>query len=297
MGTFNIGQSAFTAPGPEPGLYVVSTPIGNLGDITLRALEILSGVDIIACEDTRVTARLLQRYAITARRVAYNEHNADREGPTLLAAMEKGKSVALVSDAGTPLLSDPGQRLVNEAVERGLKVIPVPGASAPLAALVASGSAMNAFTFAGFLPHKQGRKRSMLGSLTNRSETLVFFEAPTRLAASLRDMAELFGPDRPACICRELTKLHEEFRRGSLAELAQHYADNPARGEIVVIVEPQSAEAISNPDDVLAELLKDMTVSRAATEAARLTGLPKRELYQRALKLSSSHDQGDGGSQ
>jgi len=286
MGEYQIGMHAFNAPKPVGGLYIVSTPIGNLADITLRALEVLSGADIIACEDTRVTAKLLQRYAIKARRVAYHEHNAEKEGPLLLEAIRSGKVVALVSDAGTPLVSDPGQRLVAAARLEGLAVFPIPGPSAPIAALTASGLPTDVFTFGGFLPSKSGQRKTVLQSFLGQAGTLMFFEGPSRLVASLNDMAEIFGNDRQACVARELTKLHEEAVLAPLGELIEYYEAKPPKGEIVIVLAPQIKNEASDPDAVLRELLTEMSVSRAAGEAAKLTGMTKRDLYARALKIA-----------
>ena len=271
-----------------PGLHIVATPIGNLGDMTLRGLSTLAAADLIACEDTRVTRVLLNRYAITRPLIAYHEHNAAEQRPRILAALADGKAVALVSDAGTPLLSDPGYRLVAEAIAAGHAVIPVPGASALLAALVASGLPTDAFFFAGFLPTKQVARQKRLTMLANVPGSLVFYESPRRLAATLADMAGALGGERPAAIARELTKAFETVRRGMLAGLAAEFAgEDPPKGEIVVAVGPPlaSAPAAADVDDLLAGLLATGTVRSAADEAAALTGLPRRELYQRALAL------------
>ncbi len=278
----------------EPALYLVATPIGNLGDITLRALETLAGADVLACEDTRVTRVLLDRYGIATRPYAYHEHNADEVGPKLVAALDNGKSVALVSDAGTPLVSDPGYRLGHLALAAGHKVVPIPGASAPLAALVGSGLPNDAFLFAGFLPAKDKARRDRLGELARVPATLIFFESPHRIGATLAAAADVLGGDRPAAVCRELTKTFEEFRRAPLAELAAHYEANPqVKGEIVLVIGPPSAEVPPDSADVdalLAALLRDLPAGKAATEAARQTGLPRRELYQRLVRMKA----GDG---
>ncbi len=285
---YRIHDLERTAPRPEPGLYLVATPIGNLGDITLRALEIIAGADRLACEDTRVTAKLLARFGIGRRMFAYHEHNAEDAGAALLADLEAGLSVAVVSDAGTPLVSDPGYRLVREAIERSIPVIPIPGASAALAALLASGLPSDAFFFAGFPPQKEQARAARLRELARVPGTLVFFEAPHRIADSLAAMAEVFGA-RQAAVCRELTKTFETIYRGSLAELAAAFAAmERVRGEIVVCVAPPDAEAAATSEDadtILLGLLAEMKPTRAAQEAARLTGLPRRELYQRALSL------------
>ena len=286
MSAFVIHGKEFTASSLEAGLYVVATPIGNLGDITIRALETLAACGVIACEDTRVTGKLLSRYAIDTARRPYHEHNAAREGPKLIELLRQGQAVALVSDAGTPLISDPGQRLVAAARDEGLPVIAIPGASAPLTALAASGFSTARFTFAGFLPTKAGARQAALAAFAESHGTLVFFEGPSRLAATLSAMAEVFGADHRACVARELTKLHEEFRSGPLGELAAHYREHQVKGEIVILVEPLAGAAEADRETVLRELLETMNVSRAAAEAARLTGLPKRELYQLALQIS-----------
>lgn len=291
--TFLIGSTEITARPLEPALYLVATPIGNLGDITLRALETLAAADILACEDTRVTRNLLTRYGIRQRPVSYHDHNVTEAGPGLLAALGEGKSVALVSDAGTPLVSDPGYRLVGEAIAAGRRVVPVPGASAPLAALTASGLPSDAFLFAGFLPVKDGQRHQRLEALKAVPATLIFFESPRRLDDSLAAMADVLG-DRPAVVGRELTKAFEEFRRGGLAELAAHYADADApRGEVVVCVGPPAEEAADaqDIDALLRSLSMEMGASKAAAEAARLTGQPKPGLYRRLLELKGA----DGG--
>ncbi len=222
--TYVVGQAEITARPLEAALYLVATPIGNLGDITLRALETIAAADVLACEDTRVTRVLLDRYGIRQRPVAYHEHNATEAGPKLIAALEAGKSVALVSDAGTPLVSDPGFRLVEQAQAAGIRVVPIPGPSAVLAALTASGLPSDAFLFAGFLPVKDGQLRTRLSELMAVPATLIFFESPRRVAETLAAMAEVYG-DRRAAIGRELTKTFEEMRTGTLAELAAHYAE------------------------------------------------------------------------
>lgn len=290
--SFLVGQAEIAARPLEPALYLIATPIGNLGDITLRALETIAAADVLACEDTRVTRTLLARYGIAQKPVAYHEHNAAEAGPKLIAELAQGRSVALVSDAGTPLVSDPGFRLVEAARQAGIPVVPVPGPSAALAALTASGLPSDAFFFAGFLPVKDGQRRSRLEELKAVPGTLVFFESTRRLADSLAAMAAVLG-DRQAVVCRELTKTFEEFRAGSLAELARHYAEAGApKGEIVVCVAPPSAAEPASGDDVdrlLLSLATEMGASKAATEAARMTGGRKADLYRRLLELK-----GDG---
>ena len=278
----------------EPALYLVATPIGNLGDITLRALETLAGADVLACEDTRVTRVLLDRYGIAARPFAYHEHNAKEAGPRLIAALDGGRSVALVSDAGTPLVSDPGYRLGQQAIEAGHRVVPIPGASAPLAALVGSGLPNDAFLFAGFLPVKDKARRDRLAELADVPATLIFFESPHRIAASLAAAADVLGAERAACVCRELTKTFEEFRRDTLGGLAARYDGASVKGEIVVIVGPPDAPAPPDAVDVdamLTALAGRMPAGKAATEAARQTGLPRKDLYQRLIEMK----EGDGG--
>ena len=285
--TFRIGAHEIAARPLEPGLHLVSTPIGNLGDMTIRGLETLAGADIIACEDTRVSRVLLDRYGIVTRPYAYHEHNAERVGPKLMAALEAGKSVALISDAGTPLVSDPGYRLSQTAIEAGLPVIPIPGASAPMAALVASGLPSDAFLFAGFLPSKDKARRDRLGTFAATEATLMFFESPNRLAASLKAASDVLGTERQAAVCRELTKAYEEIRRGTLGELAAQYQDENVRGEIVLVIGPGSTPPPSaeDVDRLLARLASDLPAGKAATEAARLTGMPRKDLYQRLLDM------------
>ena len=289
--TFLIGQAAFSTPKLEPALYLVSTPIGNLSDVTIRALQVLAGADVLACEDTRVTRVLLERYGIRRRTTAYHEHNADKAGPKLIAELEAGKSVALASDAGTPLVSDPGHRLVEAVLEAGIRVVPIPGASALLAALSVSGLPSDAFFFAGFLPAKDGQRRGRLEELKPVPGTLVFFESPRRLASALAAMAEVLG-DREAAVCRELTKTFEEARRGTLRELAAHYgeADTP-KGEIVICVGPPietEAASAEDTDRLLISLASEMGASRAASEAARMTGAKKADLYRRLMELKAN---------
>ena len=282
-----IGQTEVTARPLDPALYLVATPIGNLGDITLRALETLAGADMVACEDTRVTRVLLDRYGIRQRPTAYHEHNAAEAGPRLIEALENGRSVALVSDAGTPLVSDPGFRLVEQAQAHGIRVVPIPGASAVLAALTASGLPSDAFFFAGFLPVKDGQKRTRLGELKAVPGTLIFFESPRRLADTLEAMADVFGAHQ-AAIGRELTKAFEEIRTGTLAELAAHYAEaDTPKGEVVICVAPpgERPETADDVDKLLISLASEMPASKAAAEAARMTGQQKPALYRRLLEL------------
>jgi 16S rRNA (cytidine1402-2'-O)-methyltransferase len=286
------GRSASKSGGVEGGLLIVATPIGNLGDITLRALEALREADAIACEDTRVTAKLLARHGIRRPLIAYHEHNAARVEPQLVRRMVAGERIALVSDAGTPLVSDPGEGLVKAAIEADVKIIALPGPSAALAALAVSGLPAEPFLFAGFPPAKSGERRRFLAGLAAVPATLIVYEAPHRLAESLTDMAETLG-DRPAAVARELTKLHEEVLRGGLAELARSLGGGaPPRGEIVVVVGPPLPEAGrgADLDSVLREAMARLSLRDAVAEASAITGLPRREVYARALVL-----QGEGG--
>nr|WP_041414865.1 16S rRNA (cytidine(1402)-2'-O)-methyltransferase [Sinorhizobium fredii] len=292
--SFRLHNASIPARPLEPALYLVATPIGNLADITLRALETIAGADLLACEDTRVTRVLLDRYGIVNRPVAYHEHNAAEAGPRLLSALAAGKSVALVSDAGTPLVSDPGYRLAQLAIDAGHRVVPIPGASAPLAALVGSGLPSDAFLFAGFLPTKDKAKRDRLAEFAHVPATLLFFESPHRIAATVAAAAEIFGEGRKAAVCRELTKTFEEFRRGTLGELKAFYDEGASvKGEIVLVIGPPDAKPAPGAADVdalLKTLSRDMPTGKAATEAARQTGLPRKELYDRLLGLKDSNE-------
>jgi 16S rRNA (cytidine1402-2'-O)-methyltransferase len=272
-----------------PGLYIVATPIGNLRDITLRALDVLKGADAVLCEDTRITSRLFSAYGIDRPLVAYHDHNARKVMPRILDRLRDGQVLALVSDAGTPLVSDPGYRLVRQAVKNGVAVTPIPGASAMLAALAVAGLPTDRFLFAGFLPEKSGARKRALEDVADIGATLVFYESPRRLAASLADMADVLGA-RDAAVCRELTKLHEEARRGPLDELARHYNEAGApRGEVVVLVGPpaEAEEPVQDVDALLRAALEETSLKDAAARVARLTGAPKREVYNRALELAS----------
>ena len=275
----------------DAGLYIVATPIGNADDITLRALATLEQADLIACEDTRVTGKLLAFYGIAARKIPYHEHNAARAGPILLRHLERGQAVALVSDAGTPLISDPGYRLVNACHDAGIPVTVIPGASAPIAALAVSGLPSDRFLFAGFLPVKQAARRKTLKELSAVRATLVLFESPRRLAASLGDMAAVLG-HRKAAVARELTKFFEEVRRATLEELARHYREaGPPKGEVVIVVAPPEKSAllaadVADIDALLGAALESLGVRDAAAKVAAATGVSKRELYSRALALT-----------
>lgn len=279
-----------TAPALPAGLYLVATPIGNAADLTLRAIVVLTQAEAIACEDTRVTARLLAIHGISRPLVPYHEHNEMTMAPRLIDRMRRGERIALVSDAGTPLVSDPGYRLVNQAIAAGVRVVPIPGASAVLAALAVSGLPTHRFLFEGFLPTKTVARHRVLDRLKDIPASLVFFEAPQRLAASLADMAEVLGP-RPAVIARELTKLFEEVTRGTLDALAagQETAE-PPRGEVTIVVappleevEPLSAEQL---DELIVTALSEQAPSQAAATVATATGLPRRRIYARALEIA-----------
>ncbi len=269
---------------------MVATPIGNLADISLRALEVLATADLIACEDTRTTRKLLTAHGITARLTAYHDHNAARVRPKLMERLECGEAVALVSDAGTPLISDPGYKLVAAAAEAKVAVFAVPGASAALAALTVAGLPSDRFLFAGFLPNKSGARRRALSELAPVPASLVIYESARRLPASLADMAAVLGP-RPAAVARELTKLHEEVRRGMLNDLAEHYADAGApKGEVVVVVGPPAPDAEASPDAEaldaqLRAALRHASLRDAVALVAEASGLPRKQVYARALEL------------
>jgi len=283
-----VGGTVIDVPRLSGGLYVVATPIGNLGDITLRALATLAGADLIACEDTRVTRKLLDRYGITTPLTAYHDHNAAQARPALLRRLADGASIALVSDAGTPLVSDPGYKLVGAAQEAGHAVTALPGPSALLAALTSAGLPTDQFLFGGFLPPKQAARRARIDELRAIPATIVLFESGPRLAATLADLAAGLGP-RDAAVCRELTKLHEEIRRGDLATLAQSAQTSESRGEIVLVIGPPAAS--EQPSAADAEVLLRTALARsslkdAVAEIAEATGLPRRQLYQHALELT-----------
>ena len=284
-------------PGLAPGLYVVSTPIGNLRDITLRALDTLASVDAVCAEDTRVAAKLFNAFGVSAKLRPYHDHNGAQVRPALLNELKAGARIALISDAGTPLVSDPGFKLVREAAALGIKVIAIPGASAPMAALASSGLPTDRFTFAGFPPPRSGARKTFLNSLKGTGGTLVFFEGPSRLAASLADMAEVLGA-RDAVVSRELTKLFEEVRRGPLAELAAHYAEaGPPRGEIVVLVGPGEGAEAADAGTVDAAILAAGDVrplKEIAAELAERFGMKRRDVYERALELRETDDDGAG---
>ncbi|MDI4237794.1 16S rRNA (cytidine(1402)-2'-O)-methyltransferase [Bradyrhizobium sp. Arg237L] len=295
--TFSIGGHVLTAPKPVPGLHLVATPIGNLADITLRALETLAGVDLIACEDTRITRRLTERYTITAELTPYHEHNAAQARPRILQRLAEGAAIALVSDAGTPLISDPGFKLVREACAAGHHVIAVPGASSVLTALSVAALPTDRFFFEGFLPTKEQARRTRLVELARIDATLVLFESGSRVQETLADLAAIMG-GRDAAICRELTKLHEEIRRAPIAELAAGKDELETRGEFVLVIGPPPADAQTMGQDQLDELLRTSllrdSVKDAVAHAVELSGRPRREVYARALELAKERRGDDG---
>ena len=271
---------------------MVATPIGNIRDVTLRALDVLASADILACEDTRVTAKLTRVYGISAAQTfPYHEHNAEKMRPKLLGRLREGASVALVSDAGTPLISDPGYKLVREALAEGIPVHAIPGPSAGIAALVSAGLPTDRFLFAGFLPPRRGARIRVLKELSSVPASLVFYESARRLAASLGDMAEALGP-REAAVARELTKLHEEVRRGPLDSLAGHYdAAGPPKGEVVVVVAPPGpGSAPADLDSMLRDALRHMSLRDAVAVVSDAAGVPRREVYGRALAIVGGTD-------
>jgi len=289
-----IGNHPVEVGRTAPGLHIVATPIGNLGDISLRALATLAGADLIACEDTRVTRKLLDRYGIVSPLTAYHDHNAAAARPKLLRRLAQGAAIALVSDAGTPLISDPGFKLVRAAQDAGHTVAALPGASAALAALTVAGLPTDQFFFAGFLPPKHAARRARIAELARIPATLVLFETGPRVTATLADLAAVLG-EREAALCRELTKLHEEIRRGNLATLAQASGASEVRGEIVLVIAPPPASAQPSPGDadaLLRQALARVSLKDAVGEVAIVTGLSRRELYQRALALAK--EQSDG---
>lgn len=281
----------------QPGtLFIVATPIGNLGDMSPRAVEVLGAVHRVAAEDTRHSRPLLAHFGIATPMLAYHEHNEAEQSVRLLELLQAGHDIALISDAGTPLINDPGFRLVRAAREAGIAVVPVPGPSALVAALSVAGLPVDRFVFEGFLPAKQAARRRRLAELVGEPRTLVFYESTHRIVDSIADLAEVFGGVREAAIARELTKRFETVRAGSLGELQQWLGGDPdqRRGEFVILVRgaPQTAGSESlDVDRLLRELLAELGVKRAAAVAGRVTGLPKKQLYQRALALRGSESE------
>jgi 16S rRNA (cytidine1402-2'-O)-methyltransferase len=283
--SFVIVDREIAAPAITPGLYVVATPIGNLGDISLRALGVLSVADVIACEDTRVTRKLTEHYGIATPLTPYHEHNAAEARPRILARLAAGEAVALVSDAGTPLISDPGYKLVREAAAAGHTVTTVPGASAVLSALSVSALPTDRFFFEGFLPPREVARQKRILELARIPATLVLFETGPRITAMLTDLAEILGP-REAAICRELTKLHEEIRRAPLDQLARKYTSGAeTRGEFVIVIAPPQEQIEIDIDAMLRDALARVSLKDAVGEVALASGRSRREVYQRALEL------------
>lgn len=273
-----------------PGLYLVATPIGNARDITLRSLDILTNADVLAAEDTRSLKRLLEIHgiALNGRPVlAYHDHNGGKMRPRIMADLAEGKSVAYASEAGTPMISDPGFDLLRGAIEEGHPATAAPGAAAVIMALTVAGLPTDRFLFAGFLPNASGARKKTLTELAGVPATLAFYESPKRIAGMLGDAAEVLGGDRKAVVCRELTKKFEEARRGTLSELASYYAENTAKGEIVVLIDRGHSENISESDvtTALEEALKTMSVRDASDFVAKMLGQPRRPIYQQAMKM------------
>lgn len=283
-----------------PGLHVVATPIGNLGDMSLRAIAVLARADVVYCEDTRRSRTLLAHFRLRAPLRAYHEHNGAAERPRILAALERGESVALISDAGTPLVSDPGFKLVRDVIAAGHRVEGVPGASALLAALTVAGVATDAFHFAGFLPPKASARRTRIGELAAVRATIVLYEAPQRLAATLADLAAGLG-GRTAAVARELTKLHEDVTRGTLTELATAFSGSEVRGEVVVVVGPAGETVVTDDEigDLLRAKLRDMRLKDASRAIAETLGVPRSRVYDLGIELQQEGDtslsDGDGG--
>lgn len=287
----NAAATLSEAAALSPGLYLVATPIGNIRDITLRALDILHAAEVIACEDTRVTGKLLSRYSIETKMTPYHDHSSETARNNLVARIQAGAAIALVSDAGMPAVSDPGYKLVRACIDGSVAVTVIPGANAALSGLVVSGLPTDRFLFEGYLPAKRGQRLKSLAGLAGVPATLIFYESARRLAGSLTDMAAVLG-ERPAAVTRELTKLYEESRRGSLSELAGHYSEaGPPKGEIVVIVGPPDGNRVISDEDIdrlLAGYLETMSVRDAAQAAAGQTGLARRTLYDRALQMKGA---------
>ena len=292
------GAHPSDAPGPSkrhknllrPGLYIVATPIGNLGDLTARAADVLGSADTIACEDTRVTGRLLSHLGIKSRMIPYHDHSSEADRDRIMERLKNGETVALVSDAGTPLVSDPGYKLVTAAVEAGHYVTVAPGPASPMAALVLSGLPTDRFLFAGYLPSKEKARQDTIAEFATLRATLIFLESPRRLAASLAALADGLG-NRAAAVARELTKLYEEVTRGTLGELADLYRESdPPKGEVVIVIGPPEEAAVTDTDidALLTDALASMSVRDAAATVAAAAGAPRKEVYRRALALSQA---------
>ncbi len=286
--SYIIGAARFEAEPLAPGLYVVATPIGNLGDITVRALATLAAVDTVLCEDTRTSGKLMERFAIKTKMSPYHEHNARKVRPAILERLKNGATIALISDAGMPLVSDPGYRLVKEAAELGIPITACPGPSAVLTGLALSGLPTDRFLFAGFVPQKQSERQRLLAELGKLKATLIFFESPHRIVGTLHDVA-ITLPGRAVAVTRELTKLHEEVLRGLAGEIAETLAARPAvKGEVTLIIGPPTEEEVV-PDAIVAEAIATavatMPASKAASEIARRFNLDRSDIYQRILDL------------
>lgn len=278
----------------SPGLYLVATPIGNLRDVSLRALDVLGAADLIACEDTRVTKRLLDKYGISTKLAPYHEHNARQVRPRLIARVSAGEVVALVSDAGTPLISDPGFKLVRDARDAGIAVWPIPGASSVIAGLIASGLPSDRFCFNGFLPERGAARQGALGGLRDNVATQIFFESAKRLPKTLGDIAAVC-PGRDIVVARELTKRFEEVRSGTAQDQAEHYQSaGPPKGEVVLLIGPAAAATVGQGDldDALAEALSRLSVKDAAGLVSAILKRPRREVYTRALELAGQKEGG-----
>ena len=273
-------------------LYVVATPIGNLGDISQRAIEVLSTVDVIAAEDTRHTGKLLSEFSISSKLIALHDHNEDRSTARIIQMLEDGQNIAMVSDAGTPLISDPGYHLVNQCLSKGIDVVAVPGPSSVTAALSIAGMPTNRFSFEGFVPAKTLARREFLTNLKFETRTQVFFESPHRINETLRAMAEIMGPGRQLSLCRELTKTFEQVVLASVGELSKRIGsgDIPSKGEFVLVLRGSDESLAVNADHLLQTLLAELSPSKAASVAAKVTDLSKSDLYNRALVLTKGAD-------
>jgi 16S rRNA (cytidine1402-2'-O)-methyltransferase len=285
-GTYTIGAAQFPAEKLQSGLHIVATPIGNLGDITIRALQTLAACDTLLCEDTRTTAKLLTRYGIRSRTMAYHEHNAQKMRPLILRKLKEGEAVALVSDAGMPLVSDPGYRLVQDCIAEGIAVTVIPGASSVPTALALSGLPTDRFAFIGFLPAKSGERKRLLSEFSATPATLIAFESPHRIVDALRDVSEVMGR-RKVTVTRELTKLHEEALRGTAAELAATLeARETIKGEITLVIAPPTDESQASAEDIesaIDDALAALPAAKAAAQVAKALKLPKQDIYARIL--------------
>jgi 16S rRNA (cytidine1402-2'-O)-methyltransferase len=285
--SYVIGTTTYDAAKLAPGLYITATPIGHLGDVTLRALATMAAVDVLLCEDTRTTGKLLERYAIRTKLMPYHEHNAERVRPAIMKALGEGQAYGLVSDAGMPLVSDPGYRVVNDCVAGNIPVTAVPGASAVLTALALSGLPTDRFTFVGFLPTKSGERKKLLAEFAGVKSTLVTFESPHRIVDALDDLAATLG-NRRVAVTRELTKLHEEVLRGTALEVHDILKSRPSvKGEITLVIAPPDASAaIASDEDIesaIDDALKSMPAAKAASDVAKRFDLPKKDIYARIL--------------